>query len=569
MKRLKKYIWLIVVILICIVKLYFTSVQDINANVTLTYDDVLMIKEANSIISGNWLGEYNCLTLVKGAFAPLFIALLNIVHIPFLLGQEIFYDIAIIFLVLVLSKKIKSKFALIVISIVLLFNPVMYSSELIRVYRDSIYTSLIVFFIAIIIGIFFNRKGSIGKIALYQIGLGFDIFAIYLCREEFIWIVPYLIGTVIITICYILKDKELLDKTKRIVTYLIPLGIFLISILVVMGINYKYYGVFELNQYWGREFKEAYGALTRIKVDEERRKVPITRKALSIGYEVSPTFGELKDYLEGEGGRGWAACGDGDGYEIQGGWIHWAIMRAAESKGYYKDAKTANEFYKKVADEINKACDEGIIESYPKRVSNMGRFDFDDIINTFKKSKDTIEYQNSYYLVKIKGSSPRIIEESEKEIAKEFESVTRQKNINKETYIGAENEIKVQILESALDIYQKVNPILFWFSIVSSIIYIIINLIKKDKKKYLWILLGLWGLYYSRIFVITFTNVTMYTEAINISYLAPTYVIQLLVSMLSIIFCIKYIDVRKIINKLNRKIGKENERINNINTSIK
>lgn len=547
METLKKYKWLIIIILICIIKIIFTSVQDINANISLLYDDVLIVKEADGIISGNWLGEYNCLTLVKGAFAPLFIAFLNIIQVPFLIGQEIIYDISIIFLTLVLSKKIENKKILVIISIILLFNPIMYCSELIRVYRDGIYVSLIVFLIALTIGLFLNRKGKIRKIVLYQIGLGFALSAIYLCREDFIWIIPYLIGTVIITICYILRDKELHNKIKRVNTYFIPICIFTISILTVMSINYKYYGVFQLNQYWGKEFKEAYGALTRIKV-EEKRKVPITREALNIAYKISPTFAELKEYLEGEEGKKWAMCGDGDSVEIQGGWIHWAIIRAVESKGYYKDAKTANEFYRRVSDEINKACDEGVVDAYPKRVSNTGRFDFEDIINTFKKSVDTIKYQSKYYLAKIKGTPPRTIKESDEKIVKTFQNVTNQNVISGDTYKGTENKIKVNVLNNILKTYQKINPILFFVSIFISIIYIINNFIKKDKKEFVWILLGLWGIYYSRIFIITFTNVTMYTEAINISYLAPTYVIQLLISMLTILLLLKNIGTKIIKN---------------------
>ena len=547
METLKKYKWLIIIILICIIKIIFTSVQDINANISLLYDDTLIVKQANSIISGNWLGEYNCLTLVKGAFAPLFIAFLNIIQVPFLIGQEIMYDISIIFLTLVLSKKIENKKILVIISIILLFNPIMYCSELIRVYRDGIYVSLIVFLIALTIGLFLNRKEKIKKIVLYQIGLGFALSAIYLCREDFIWIIPYLIGTVIITICYILRDKELHNKIKRVNTYFIPICIFTISILTVMSINYKYYGVFQLNQYWGKEFKEAYGALTRIKV-EEKRKVPITREALSIAYKISPTFAELKDYLEGEEGKKWAMCGDGDSVEIQGGWIHWAIIRAVESKGYYKDAKTANEFYRRVSDEINKACDEGVVDAYPKRVSNTGRFDVEDIINTFKKSVDTIKYQSKYYLVKIKGTPPRTIKENDEKIVKTFQNVTNQNVISGDTYKGTENKIKVNVLNNILKTYQKINPILFLVSIFISIIYIINNFIKKDKKEFVWILLGLWGIYYSRIFIITFTNITMYTEAINISYLAPTYVIQLLISMLTILLLLKNIGTKIIKN---------------------
>ncbi len=547
METLKKYKWLIIIILICIIKIIFTSVQDINANISLLYDDTLIVKQANSIISGNWLGEYNCLTLVKGAFAPLFIAFLNIIQVPFLIGQEIMYDISIIFLTLVLSKKIENKKILVIISIILLFNPIMYCSELIRVYRDGIYVSLIVFLIALTIGLFLNRKEKIKKIVLYQIGLGFALSAIYLCREDFIWIIPYLIGTVIITICYILRDKELHNKIKRVNTYFIPICIFTIIILTVMSINYKYYGVFQLNQYWGKEFKEAYGALTRIKV-EEKRKVPITREALSIAYKISPTFAELKDYLEGEEGKKWAMCGDGDSVEIQGGWIHWAIIRAVESKGYYKDAKTANEFYRRVSDEINKACDEGVVDAYPKRVSNTGRFDVEDIINTFKKSVDTIKYQSKYYLVKIKGTPPRTIKENDEKIVKTFQNVTNQNVISGDTYKGTENKIKVNVLNNILKTYQKINPILFLVSIFISIIYIINNFIKKDKKEFVWILLGLWGIYYSRIFIITFTNITMYTEAINISYLAPTYVIQLLISMLTILLLLKNIGTKIIKN---------------------
>ena len=547
MKTLKKYKWLIIIILICIIKIIFTSVQDINANISLLYDDTLIVKQANSIISGNWLGEYNCLTLVKGAFAPIFIAFLNIIQVPFLIGQEIMYDISIIFLTLVLSKKIENKKILVIISIILLFNPIMYCSELIRVYRDGIYVSLIVFLIALTIGLFLNRKEKIKKIVLYQIGLGFALSAIYLCREDFIWIIPYLIGTVIITICYILRDKELHNKIKRVNTYFIPICIFTISILTVMSINYKYYGVFQLNQYWGKEFKEAYGALTRIKV-EEKRKVPITREALSIAHRISPTFAELKDYLEGEEGKKWAMCGDGDSVEIQGGWIHWAIIRAVESKGYYKDAKTANEFYRRVSDEISKACDEGVVDAYPKRVSNTGRFDVEDIINTFKKSVDTIKYQSKYYLVKIKGTPPRTIKENDEKIVKTFQNVTNQNVISGDTYKGTENKIKVNVLNNILKTYQKINPILFLVSIFISIIYIINNFIKKDKKEFVWILLGLWGIYYSRIFIITFTNITMYTEAINISYLAPTYVIQLLISMLTILLLLKNIGTKIIKN---------------------
>ena len=147
-KILKNNVWLIVIIILTIVKMCLISVQPVNGIYDMLYDDVLMVNQADSILKGEWLGEYNCLTLVKGPFTPLFIAFFNILHIPFLMAQEIFYDISIIFLLLVFRKKIKSQWKLILIYIVLLFNPITFCNELARVYRDGIYTSLIVFLIA-------------------------------------------------------------------------------------------------------------------------------------------------------------------------------------------------------------------------------------------------------------------------------------------------------------------------------------------------------------------------------------------------------------------------------------
>lgn len=558
-KILKNNVWLIVIIILTIVKMCLISVQPVNGIYDMLYDDVLMVNQADSILKGEWLGEYNCLTLVKGPFTPLFIAFFNILHIPFLMSQEIFYDISIIFLLLVFRKKIKSQWKLILIYIVLLFNPITFCNELARVYRDGIYTSLIVFLIACTIGLFLNRKEKIRKIILYQIGLGITLSAIILCREETVWILPYLIGTILVNIIYILKDTELKEKTKRIITYLIPVAIIAISVFTVMGLNYKYYGVFQLNQYWGKEFKEAYGALTRIIPEKQKRKVPITRETLKKAYEVSPKFAELEEYLEGEEGKEWAKCGDSSGYEIQGGWIHWAIMRAVESKGYYKDAVTANNYYEEVANEINQACDEGKIKAYPNKIiSNNIKFDFEDIIKTLQKTPVTISYQVEYYLMSTRVRIAPIPETEEKQKMQEkFENVTREKVVALNSYEKENEKLQLKILQNIQKIYETINPIIFIMSIVSTIIYIIINLIFKKSKENVWILLGLWGLYYSRIFIITFTHMTMYTEAMNISYLAPTYVIQLFVSTISVIFLIDIIKEKIKLKNSNKVFTKK------------
>ena len=66
-----------------------------------------MVEMAENIVNGNWLGEYNSKTLIKGVFTPLFISLLYILHIPFLVGKEIFYGISCIIFIMILRKNRK------------------------------------------------------------------------------------------------------------------------------------------------------------------------------------------------------------------------------------------------------------------------------------------------------------------------------------------------------------------------------------------------------------------------------------------------------------------------------
>ena len=49
-------------------------------------DDELMFRAANAITSGQWLGEYDYLTLSKSMFFAAWLALLNKLHLPYLLG---------------------------------------------------------------------------------------------------------------------------------------------------------------------------------------------------------------------------------------------------------------------------------------------------------------------------------------------------------------------------------------------------------------------------------------------------------------------------------------------------
>ena len=548
----------IIIILLILLKIYLISVQPIKYIPENKYDDALMLKQANSILQGKWLGEYNSLTLVKGPITPIFIAILNKLHIPFLIGQELLYDVSCLFVIYTFSKTIKNKKILYIIFAILLFNPVTFSTEICRVYRDGISTSLTMLLIGFSYSIFLNRENSPKKQIKYFIGLGITLSALYLCREESIWILPFVIISTITTIIFIIKDKKIKSSKILIGMYAIPIAIFIINNLTICTVNYKNYGVFELNQYWSKEFKEAYGAITRVIPNEIYSKVPVSQETIKRICEISPKFKEIEEYLTGEEADKWSKCGDGKIGEIQGGWIHWAIIKGVDAKGYYKDAKTANQYYKELANEINNAIDEGKIEGYKnKRVTNVPRFNFEDIINSIKKCKDTIRMENNFYLLKIvvQNRLSNDLQENEK-----WKNITREEIDTEITYNGTENQNRLNALKQIKNIYIKINPIMFKISLICVIGLIICSIINHNKiYNEILILLGLAGLYLCRIFIITFTYITMYTDALYTMYLANTYGVQILFSLLAIIFFVQNIKKK---NDQNQETLKEKIKLN-------
>lgn len=560
--KIKKYKFILVLTILLSIKIIIVQVQPLNAKYTMQYDDQLMVEISENIVEGNWLGEYNSKTLVKGVFTPLFIGFMYICHIPFLIGKEIFYGISCIILTIILKKKIKSKIALITVYSIILFNPVEYSSELSRVYRDGIYMSLIIYLLAFSLGIFLSRKEEIKKQIKYFIGLGFSITATYLCREENIWLYPFLffmIGNIWISI---FVDKKLESKIKRISLYMIPIIIFLMIVNSICILNYRYYGVYTLNEYWGKPFKSAYGALTRVIPRKEKTRVPVTNETLQKLYLHSPKLAELQNFFEGEKANKWRNCGEKIEGEINGGYFHWALMEAVEDKGYYKDAKTAKQYYLDLANEINKLCDAKVINCREQKiVSNSCYFDIKDIIETIMKMNDTAKFQYKLTNMQMTVSNPGSVVglENEKEKLEKMEKMTNQKIETVSHYIKKYNNFRLKIIKIISELYCFSNKYLFNISIFLFIFFIVIN-IKELINVYedLIIIIALINLYVSRIFIVTFTKKMMFEEALNISYLSCIYNIQFLFSIIVIIVLIKSFRI---------KYNERKSRINNIDSS--
>ena len=130
MKYIKKYKFIIIIIVITLIRFLMSYNLPSLYFINLTYDDMLMINQTNSLLTGNYLGNYASLTLVKGIFYPLFFMIIRFFNFNYSGVLTIFYIISCIFFVNSLKYFIKSKKVLLLVYIVLLFNPISYSSEI-------------------------------------------------------------------------------------------------------------------------------------------------------------------------------------------------------------------------------------------------------------------------------------------------------------------------------------------------------------------------------------------------------------------------------------------------------
>lgn len=135
-------------------------------------------------------------------------------------------------------------------------------------------------------------------------------------------------------------------------------------VAAVYSANYWVFDSFAKSDMSSPAFQEAFKALHRIKPSYSLRYISVNMEALRMASEASPAFAELKPHFEDLPGRNWTnPVFDHLGVREYGPWFMWALRNMTANAGYYKDPVTTNRFYRKVALEINRACDEGRIPS--------------------------------------------------------------------------------------------------------------------------------------------------------------------------------------------------------------
>ena len=316
----------------------------------LSYDDKLMVNQMTSIVNGEYLGTYNDVTLIKGIIFPLVISFCRIIHISYSTLFTILYILAVTYFIKPFEKIIKNKYFMYVFYIIILFNPVTYSSELFqRLYRNSLSIIEVLFFLGVTIRIITSNDKSKKRIINYIL-LGVITSIMYLTREDNIW--TKLILLFIIIYNY-LKDKNY----KTVLIALIPVVVLTINLNLVSFYNYKKYKIYTYNEIQDSEFKKTFRKILQIKDDTKQDKVSIPRTTMFKLVYNTKTFNITKREIN----QYYKVLIDDTG-EIYNGNIIWYFRQFIYKKNKFKDGRESEEYYKKLGEELDLAFKEGRLQ---------------------------------------------------------------------------------------------------------------------------------------------------------------------------------------------------------------
>lgn len=312
------------------------------------YDSRLELSTAIQMIAGRWAGEYSKFTLCKNLSYPIFLALIYQLHISYPIGFCALICLSSFIFARSLKPIIKNDNLRKLVFIIILYNPVGLSYQSAYHYRNAIVPWTVLIVISSIIAIYLRRNEKITKIIPWSIlGMFFSGF-FWNLREDSIWILPFILTGFIVTIVHFsIENKTIKASLKIGILAILPLvGIVLWNNLISLK-NYNYYGIYVTNDRTQTYSAKVLGQLISIddgtSLDEDYW---VSSKTVALAREVSPTFKTLNVNVF----ESWPKHGD---YSI------WALRDSANDVGYYKDAVSTNELYKKIYNELDDAFKTG------------------------------------------------------------------------------------------------------------------------------------------------------------------------------------------------------------------
>ena len=364
----KRCIWLYMVLMLLtaarLVLAWCTPVG-VDLSPSSTFDDSLLIKLGMSINSGNWLGQYDKLTLAKNPGYPIFLAFCAKTGIRYQLALCLLLVLACMAFSIALRPLIKNRFARATLYVVLLYMPLCFTTAWFRrIYRDGLVIPFSIAAFAGFLGLYLRRKERTEKLVPWAFIASLSFACLQIIKENGAWILPFsAVCCIVMFIGWLWNLKQ--KKTSAVsvaVRSILLIAPFLCGFLITQAIgrvNASYYGAPLLSERFSGSFARVSSDMAQIGERCDHTALWISRKALNDAFRSSPTLRQCKPEIE-DSWKTWSLLFDNK--DVYGDMAYWALRDGVYASKQFRNAADAEKYWSSVANEIETGFNDGTLQ---------------------------------------------------------------------------------------------------------------------------------------------------------------------------------------------------------------
>ena len=351
--------YVLIGILFTILRIAVACATPMVPNMTQVNDDLLLVRYAQSLSNGEWLGIYDKMTLVKNPGYAFVLLLPGLFGIPYQALFIIFQALSALCFAAVAHEVLGGAPGALVAFLVLLFMPELFTFELFqRIYRMGIIIPFVISLFSAYIMLYLRRNHSPLEMLPWAAIAGCSLLALCIIKEDGIWVFPFVGVVSIILLAHwaFSRAAEAFDTASliaRLTILVIPVALLIAGTGVIRAQNYHEYGIATTCERTDSGFARLASNLLMVAGDNNNPNAWVSSDSLEQAIAVSPTLASIEPEIHAALDE-WPNAANGD-------LIFWALRNAYAYAGGYADGASADAFWHTAAKELGDALDSGAL----------------------------------------------------------------------------------------------------------------------------------------------------------------------------------------------------------------
>lgn len=459
-----------------------------------TYDDVAMMQG----LSLKRLIEPTNLALIKDLSFSLFLGFGAISGLPYTVVLSGFWALTALVAWLLTGKVTKNKWVRLFVFSYVLFLPIAFTSwGGLRIYRNAIIAPCIIltFCLALMLVIDLVRQEKMKRTIWTAIFAGISFAFTYFLKEDGLWLKACMLVILLVSlgiIGYRLFKKKVKGKfeIKKAFSWtlvcLIPFVVLFVWDNVYRGVNYAFFGVYEINTRTEGELGKFVENIYKIDSPNRSEIVWAPYDAIEKAFEVSPTLAAQPKLLDEILNTGWNEGGIKEN-PIKYDFLGWVMRSELVDAGLWTSEKDVSDMFKQVNNELEQAFKDGTLKKAEGRIqllASTGGYTLEEMLGSDLADQVFMSLGDSIWMTNYDvGFSDEDVYYGTKGVDHDYTKINKVLHMNNDVNVasGTKREVSKGVGKMMFWVYRIAN-VTIMLLVVGYSVYIMIKIVKTKGK---------------------------------------------------------------------------------------